>query len=60
MGEEDDAPAADWKEKRKALMVDRDAGVEVEDIGLQLRSRLEIVPEEQEWEDGAQGDEQEL
>jgi len=58
--EEGEAPAVDWKVGGKALMVDRDAGVEVEDIGLQLRSRLEIVPEEQEWEDGAEGDEQEL
>ena len=60
VGEEEEAPAVDWKGKGKALMVDRDAGMEVEDIGLQLRSRLEIVPEEQEWEDGAEGDEQEL
>ena len=41
MGEEEDAPAVDWKGKGKVLRVDRDAGVEVEDIGLQLRSRLE-------------------
>jgi len=60
VGEEEEAPAVDWKGKGKALMVDRDAGMEVEDIGPQLRSRLEIVPEEQEWEDGAEGDEQEL
>ncbi|PUU82934.1 hypothetical protein B9Z19DRAFT_1098947 [Tuber borchii] len=51
--EEEEAPAVDRKGKGKAVMVDRDAGVE-------LRSRLEIVPEEQEWEDGAEGDEQEL
>jgi len=41
VGEEEDAPAVDWKVKGKALRVDRDAGVEVEDIRLQLRSRLE-------------------
>ena len=38
----------------------RDAGVEVEDIERELRSCLEIVPEGQEWEDRAEGDEQEL
>ncbi|PWW76916.1 P-loop containing nucleoside triphosphate hydrolase protein [Tuber magnatum] len=58
--EEEEAPVVDGKGGGKVVMVDRDAGVEVEDIGLQLRSRLEIVPEEQEWEDGAEGDEQDL
>ncbi|KAG0128394.1 hypothetical protein HOY82DRAFT_671556 [Tuber indicum] len=57
---EEEVPVVDRKGKGKAVVVDRDAGVEVEDIGLLLRSRLEIVPEEQEWEDGAEGDEQEL
>lgn len=58
--EEENVPAVDWKGRGKALRVYRGTGVEVEDIGLKLGSRLVIVAEEEEWEDGGGGGEQDL
>lgn len=54
-GEAQDGLALVLEEKRKTLIVNRVAGVEVKDMRLELRTPLEMQPEEQEWQDGVEG-----